>query len=101
MDDCSHYEDAGVICIPLPNVTFIQNGKIKIIAKYINVGSQHLPLLDATQISVVLKLTLKQSDWSTGTLTTWDVWNCSTMGPGAQSVMISGHIPMQKLPAGQ
>lgn len=23
--DCSHYEDAGVVCVPLPNITFVQN----------------------------------------------------------------------------
>ena len=34
-------------------------------------------------------------------LNTWDVWNCSTMGPGVQSVMVFGHILMQMLPAGQ
>ena len=69
--------------------------------KYVDVANLFLLHHDATQISVVLILKLKQSDWSMGTLTTWDVWSCSTMGPGAQSVMISGHILMQKLPAGQ
>lgn len=35
------------------------------------------------------------------TLSTWDVWNFSTTGRGAQSVMISGHTLMPKLPASQ
>lgn len=35
------------------------------------------------------------------TLITWDVQNCSTMGHGAQPVMILGHTLMPKLPAGQ
>ena len=67
----------------------------------LDVASHFLLLLDTTQISVVLKLILKQSDWSMETQITWDAWSCSTMAPGAQSVMISGRILMQKWLAGQ